>query len=266
MKTISIVMPCLNAVSYIEDALRSIDNQNDNDIELIVIDGGSTDGTLELLEKKKWPISVLISEPDKGAPDALNKGFSLAKGDVLGWLNADDTYISENVISIVTFSDPFVDFAYGHSVGISAEGIVTKTSFAWPMTLRDYQRGSDIFTGSLFFSSHAWKEFAGFDLKYTVIFEYELIDFLLANFTPVLINKHIAALRHYPGTLSDRLRFRINEECVELRGNKKKMDVQFLLNRLYSLSNKKLLNEAIKNSFKDKFAGRNWEDVFKIND
>lgn len=101
MKTISIVMPCLNAVSYIEDALRSIDNQNDNDIELIVIDGGSTDGTLELLEKKKWPISVLISEPDKGAPDALNKGFSLAKGDVLGWLNADDTYISENAFSIV---------------------------------------------------------------------------------------------------------------------------------------------------------------------
>jgi len=264
MKTISIVMPCLNAVDFIEDALRSIYKQTDNDIELIVVDGGSTDGTLELLDKKKWPINVLISEPDRGASDALNKGFSLAKGEILCWLNADDVYLYRHTFSTVkkVFSNSSVSLAYGHSVGINSEGNVIKTSFAWPLTLRDYQRGSNIFTGSLFFSNIAWQKFAGFNLKYSVVFEYELLDFLLANYRPFLIDKHIAALRHYSGTLSDRLRFRINDECIALRGHRKGVDALFNLNRVYELGKNGILYRALINTFKDEFVGTNWFDIF----
>ena len=90
---ISIIVPSYNQRNFIEKSILSILNQNYSNLELIVIDGGSTDGTLDVIKKYEKYISFWMSEPDEGQSDALNKGFSRATGDVFGWLNSDDLYM-----------------------------------------------------------------------------------------------------------------------------------------------------------------------------
>jgi glycosyltransferase involved in cell wall biosynthesis len=88
---ISIITPSFNQGKFIEDAIQSVLNQNYQDVEHIVIDNCSTDNTMEVL--KKYPHIKFISEPDQGQSDALNKGFRLATGEIIGWLNCDDFYL-----------------------------------------------------------------------------------------------------------------------------------------------------------------------------
>jgi len=88
---ISIVTPSFNSAIFIENSIKSVLDQHYENFEHIVIDGGSTDGTLKIL--KKYPHLKWISEPDEGQSDAINKGFKLATGDVIGWLNSDDVYL-----------------------------------------------------------------------------------------------------------------------------------------------------------------------------
>jgi glycosyltransferase involved in cell wall biosynthesis len=87
---ISIITPSLNRADMIRDAIKSVLAQNYSKFEHIIIDGGSTDGTLEILTK--YPHLRVLSEPDKGMYDAINKGLGLARGDVIGFLNSDDLY------------------------------------------------------------------------------------------------------------------------------------------------------------------------------
>ncbi len=88
----TIVTPCLNARKTLPEALESVRNQGYPDLEHLVIDGGSTNGTVELLERA--PGVRFVSEPDRGLSDAVNKGISRARGEVVGWLNADDVYLA----------------------------------------------------------------------------------------------------------------------------------------------------------------------------
>lgn len=90
---ISIVTPSLNQGKFIEQAITSIVGQDYSNTELIIIDGGSTDNTLDIIKKYSDKISYWISEPDNGPAEAINKGFRVAKGDILAWLNSDDMYL-----------------------------------------------------------------------------------------------------------------------------------------------------------------------------
>jgi glycosyltransferase involved in cell wall biosynthesis len=96
---ISIITVVYNNVNYIRDAIQSVLSQNYSSIEYIVIDGGSTDGTLAVIEEYSDRISVLISEPDNGIYDALNKGILIAKGAVIAILHSDDVYYDDSVVS-----------------------------------------------------------------------------------------------------------------------------------------------------------------------
>ena len=90
---ISIVMPSYNQAEFIEKSILSVLNQDYKNIELIIIDGGSNDGTIEIIKKYQDYIFFWVSEKDKGQSDALNKGFKLASGEIYGWLNSDDIYL-----------------------------------------------------------------------------------------------------------------------------------------------------------------------------
>jgi glycosyltransferase involved in cell wall biosynthesis len=90
---ISIVTACFNSIDYIEETIKSILNQNYPNLEYIIIDGGSTDGTIEVIEKYKSQIKYFISEKDLGHANALNKGFKISTGEIMGFLNADDIYM-----------------------------------------------------------------------------------------------------------------------------------------------------------------------------
>lgn len=116
--TISVVTAVFNRVDTVADALASVAAQTWPQVEHIVIDGASTDGTLKHLQAMQEGLAVLVSEPDRGIYEALNKGIRLASGDVVGFLHADDLYESTDVLARVAqaFEDPAVDAVYGDLV------------------------------------------------------------------------------------------------------------------------------------------------------
>ena len=114
---ISIITVCFNSAKTITDTIQSVANQDYTDIEHIIVDGGSTDGTVEIISKAS-NVAHFISEPDDGIYDAMNKGIALAKGDVVGILNADDFYTSNHVLSKIAtvFENPSIDACYADLV------------------------------------------------------------------------------------------------------------------------------------------------------
>lgn len=114
MKLISIITVVKNSASTIEKCIESVVNQNYDKIEYIVIDGNSNDGTKEILKKYKDKIDTLVIDNDKGIWDAMNKGLSLAKGEIVGFLNADDFYYP-GALRLVNyyFTNKNVDFLFG---------------------------------------------------------------------------------------------------------------------------------------------------------
>lgn len=98
---ISVVTVVFNNHDTIESALRSVLEQSYPDVEYIVVDGGSTDGTVEIISRYRERISRFVSEPDKGIYDAMNKGIRLATGDAIGFLNSDDVYANTGVLESV---------------------------------------------------------------------------------------------------------------------------------------------------------------------
>ena len=119
---ISIVTPSYNQGQFIEDAIQSVLNQNYPNLEHIIVDSGSTDGTVEIL--KKYPHLRWISEPDNGQTDAINKGFHMARGDVVAWLNADDYYLPGTFEKVLYFCEkyPEVDIVYGDCCFVDFNG------------------------------------------------------------------------------------------------------------------------------------------------
>ena len=105
---ISIIVPCFNMEQYVKKTIDSIISQGFENLELIVVDGGSTDNTVEIIRDYDAHITHFLCEPDEGQYDAINKGFSLATGDVVAWLNADDLYFPWTLYSVnqIFFNHP----------------------------------------------------------------------------------------------------------------------------------------------------------------
>lgn len=119
---ITIITVCYNRKATIEKAIQSVLSQNYPDIEYIIIDGNSKDGTQEIIESYKDQISKYISEPDKGMYDAINKGFQLATGDVIGLMHSDDEFYDRKAISRIAARfeyDNTIDGVYGDGIYVS---------------------------------------------------------------------------------------------------------------------------------------------------
>lgn len=117
---VSIITVTYNSENTIEDTIKSVINQTYDNIEYIIIDGGSRDGTLRIISKYEDRIAKVISEPDNGIYDAMNKGIKLASGDVVGLINSDDFYASRDIIDLVIkkFREKEVDTVYGDLIYI----------------------------------------------------------------------------------------------------------------------------------------------------
>ena len=115
---VSIITVCFNIADTIEDTIKSVLSQDYQDIEYIVVDGGSTDGTLDIVNRHKNNIATVVSEPDNGIYNAMNKGLSLSTGDIVAALNGDDVYAEKTTVSrMVEFiQQNGVDAAYGDLV------------------------------------------------------------------------------------------------------------------------------------------------------
>ncbi len=100
---ITVVTPSFNQAEFLEETIRSVLLQNYPNLEYIVIDGGSTDGSVEIIQHYSDYLTYWVSEPDNGQADAINKGFSRSTGDIMGWLNSDDLLLSDALYKIATF-------------------------------------------------------------------------------------------------------------------------------------------------------------------
>lgn len=125
---ISVVTVCFNSAATIKDALASVAAQRGVAVEHVVIDGGSTDGTMAIVERYRDTVAYRVSERDGGIYDAMNKGLTAASGDVVVYLNADDVYAGDDVMAAVAeaFHDPFCDFVYGDIEMIDSAGRVAR--------------------------------------------------------------------------------------------------------------------------------------------
>jgi glycosyltransferase involved in cell wall biosynthesis len=119
---VSIITPSFNKGKFIEETILSVISQNYQNIEYIIIDGGSTDETLNIL--KQYSNIKIISEPDNGQADAINKGFRIAHGEILAFLNADDLYFTYTVEKIVQYfkDNPHIGLVYGDIIHIDENG------------------------------------------------------------------------------------------------------------------------------------------------
>jgi len=116
---ITIITVCYNRKNTIEKAIKSVLEQNYQDIEYIIVDGNSTDGTKEIIESYRDKISQYISEPDKGMYDAINKGLKLATGEVIGLMHSDDEFYDKNAITKIAARFNF----YPNTEGVYGDGI-----------------------------------------------------------------------------------------------------------------------------------------------
>jgi glycosyltransferase involved in cell wall biosynthesis len=126
---VSIITICLNSKEFIASTIESVLMQSYKNIEYIVIDGESTDGTLEIIKKYVGSISKYVSEKDKGIYDAMNKGVLLASGDIIGFLNADDIFYDNTVIQriVSAFTNDSTDSVYGNLVYVNRQDAVRIT-------------------------------------------------------------------------------------------------------------------------------------------
>ncbi len=176
---VSVITVCLNSVKTIEETLRSVQSQNHTDIEHIVIDGGSVDGTVEILKAYKDSIYKFISEPDEGIYDAMNKGIKLATGDMVGFLNSGDFYADKNVIGRIVEVTKVnnVDCCYG-DLEYVAKNNPSKTVRRWksqPYQSELFKKGWHPPHPTFFAKKIIFDKYGGFDVNYDIGADYELM-------------------------------------------------------------------------------------------
>jgi len=125
---ISLITPVWNSVRYLEAAMRSVLSQGYPNLEYIVVDGGSTDGSVDVIRKYEGQIASWISEPDRGMYDAINKGFARSSGELMGWISATDMLHAGSlfVVGSVFRTFPEVEWITGRPTGFSDEGMAAE--------------------------------------------------------------------------------------------------------------------------------------------
>lgn len=176
---ISIITVVFNGVTYLEESINSVISIPFNDREYIVIDGGSTDGSLDIIKKYESEIDKWISEPDQGIYDAMNKGIRMANGQVIGILNSDDL-LNEGVLEQVTQAfnlNPELDYVYGHVERITKRGTVYGIADSLSQTelpVKKYQQ-IPIPHGALFVKKGLFDELGYYDTAYIINSDYDFI-------------------------------------------------------------------------------------------
>jgi glycosyltransferase involved in cell wall biosynthesis len=173
---VSVLTPSFNQARWLADNLRSVAEQTYGSVEHIVMDGGSTDGSVELLQRRARPGLSWRSEPDRGQSHALNKAFAKSSGDIVGWLNSDDAYFGPTVVdeAIRIFeTEPDVGVVYGHALLVNAEGLVLQVLWAPPFS-RTLLRLHDFITQPAAFIRRSLVADALVDESYDYTMDYEL--------------------------------------------------------------------------------------------
>ena len=174
---ISIITVCYNSAATIEKTILSVAGQTYSNIEYIIVDGNSKDGTLDIIQNNQDKITQWISEPDKGLYDAMNKGIALATGDIIGVLNSDDTFYSDTVLAeIAAFhNENLIDASVGTIMQHNENGKVVRVYSSKYWSPAKLEIGYMPPHPSIFFKRELFQNFGNYKLGFIIGSDYELI-------------------------------------------------------------------------------------------
>jgi len=188
---VSIITPSYNQVNYLEGTIQSVLNQTYTNLEYIIIDGGSTDGSIEIIKKYEDKLSVWVSESDQGQSDAINKGFQLANGEIQAWINSDDLYYPNAVEDAVDclIENPQVGMVYGDTDLMDETGqMIGKFKARQTDNKRLMQGYVDIPQPAAFWRRSLWEQVGPLDINLLYAMDFDLwirfsqeADFLYSN-------------------------------------------------------------------------------------
>ena len=190
---VTIVTPSFNQAKYLEQTIMSVLNQDYPNIEYIVIDGGSTDGSVEIIKKFQNRLAYWISEPDSGQSAAINKGFKHAMGQIFNWINSDDLLMPSAVKIAVHYlmENPDIGMVYGDRITIDERGNFLSMNRYPSYNARIFRHHLRIPQESAFFRSELWSLVNGVDEDLKFCMDYDLF---------VKLSK-ITQFRHIPFVL-----------------------------------------------------------------
>jgi len=189
---VSIITPSFNQARYLETTIQSVLEQDHPRLEYIIVDGGSTDGSVDIIKKYAGQLAWWVSEKDKGQTDAINKGFARANGEVLAWINSDDTYNARAVSSAVKYltEHPQAALVYADCNFINAAGqVIGKFNSAQTNYRRLRQGYVHIPQQTVFFRAEYWRDVGPLDPSFYFAMDYDLWTRIAAK----------AVLKYLPG-------------------------------------------------------------------
>ncbi len=203
---VSVVTPSYNQARFLERTVLSVLNQNYPNFEYIIIDGGSRDGSVDIIRKYEKYLAYWANEKDKGQSDAINKGFQKSRGEILAWLNSDDTYLPNTLQFVASFfgRHPDVDMLYGRCNIIGKNDEIHQEAKTMPFNLLDYIYGLFIIPQQTAF----WKRDLFFktgmlnETNHTCMDAELWMDFAKNKANIVYVNKFLANFRLHPQSIS----------------------------------------------------------------
>lgn len=201
---ISVATPSFNQASYMDQCVRSVREQEYPNVEHIVFDGGSTDGTLEVLRRYDGVVRW-TSEPDKGQSDAINKGFLASTGDIVGWVNSDDWYLRGAFRLVADYfrAHPEADFVYGNCLFTDNEGQVIRrvrsTPYRWEWLLFG---GCMIPQPGTFMRRRVLEDCGLLDIRLRTLMDYEWWLRIAKKHQPHFIDRYLAGFRVHAESIS----------------------------------------------------------------
>jgi glycosyltransferase involved in cell wall biosynthesis len=203
---ISIVTISFNQARFLEDAIQSVLNQSYAELQYIVVDAGSTDGSREIIERYRDRIHTVVLEGDNGPADGLNKGFARATGELFGFLNSDDILLPGALatVSAAFAAAPIIDVLSGHAIVVDAYGREMNRFISRRFSPTRYVYGASVIAQqSTFFRATAFRRTRGFNVQNRLTWDGELwIDLALSGARFGRIGAFLSAFRVYPESIS----------------------------------------------------------------
>jgi glycosyltransferase involved in cell wall biosynthesis len=233
---ITVVTPSYNQAEYLEETIRTTLLQGYADLEYIIIDGGSTDGSVDIIRKYERYLAYWISERDKGPSDAIHKGLRKASGSILGWLNSDDLYRPAALQKVASAfrKAQGIDVVYGNTYWIGGDGRVLAEKRQTPFSKLAYlYAGADLQQPSVFWTRELYNKAGGLDASFRAAFDTDLfLRFFALEARFQHIPEFLAAFRIHSAQISDVMLQTCRREVATLRARHLKFSATSIPGRL----------------------------------
>jgi glycosyltransferase involved in cell wall biosynthesis len=238
---VSVVTPSYNQGQFIEETIESVLCQDYPHIEHIVIDGGSTDNTLDILKKYSGKIKW-VSEKDEGQSDAVNKGFKMAQGEILGWVNSDDIYLPGAVGKVVDYfnANPEMKVVHGRGYYTGEDGSIIRPYFSDPDVKKSLSEAFNICQPAMFINRQVIDKVGSIDKSLHYCMDYDLVIRISREYDIGFLDEYLANSRLYRGNKSSSYQDMHNEVAAAQR----KYFGKISFNQIFGYSNELLKSKV----------------------